>query len=283
MTRLARLTVLFSLVSTIAGCLGSNEESGMTNAEALESLTQALSSGEGESVVTGVVEISTNFTIGSAIEAAVEELRTFLESQVDCSTATVENATLTIDFGTLDDSCVYRGTTYAGTAATTLVRNDEGEVQVEHVWTDLSNGRASVSGTGTVTWSAADLSRRVVHQLDWTKDSVEWVATGDRTQTLVDASTGIEAGIQIDGVRNWSNDRGDWLLAINSVAFRLEDPIPFSGQYSVTTPDDNVLTITFSEIDDDTIEARLSGTRRDWVFHVSSTGSVELQDEDTSS
>ncbi len=283
MNRLAFLAVLTALSSTWVGCLGSEEESDMTNAEALESLTQALTSGEGENVVTGVIEISTNFTIGSAIDAAVQELHSFLESQVDCSTATIQDATLTIDFGTLDDQCVYRGTTYAGTAASTVVRNDEGEVQVEHVWTELSNGRTEVSGTGTVTWSAADMSRRVVHQLDWTKNSVEWVASGDRTQTLVDATAGIEAGIQIDGVRSWSNERGDWVLAIDSVSFRLADPIPFAGQYSVTTPDDKVLTISFTEIDDDTIQARLSGTRRDWIFNVSGTGAVELQDEETSS
>ena len=59
-------------------------------------------------------EITTDFTIGDAVEQAAKDLRDFWQSQVPCSEVSVSGATVTVDYGTLDDNCTWRGKTYAG-------------------------------------------------------------------------------------------------------------------------------------------------------------------------
>ena len=277
-THIALLTSLLLAATLGFSACGGDDEETLTNAEALEALGQALTSSEGEAVVVGVVEITTNFTIGEAVETAIEELRAFLESQIDCSEVSIVDTTLTIDFGILADNCVYRGYTYAGIAAVTLVANDADSVQVEHNWTNLTNGLTSVTGTGDVTWSASNTSRHVVHELNWDHNGADWQASGDRLQQLIDPATGLEAGVQIDGVRDWDNEHGNWHLTINAVQMRPQDPVPQAGRYVLTTPEAKTLTLEFERVAENVIEATLSGTRKDWIFRITAAG-IELEED----
>ena len=58
----------------------------------------------------------------------------------------LEDNTLTVEYGARPGNCVYRGHEYSGTHSITVARNDEGDVEVEHEWVELSNGVVSVSG-----------------------------------------------------------------------------------------------------------------------------------------
>ena len=72
------------------------------------------------------------------------------------------------------------GHTYSGAHAITVSADDAAQVLVEHVWTDLSNGKVTVSGNATVTWTLQDeLSRHVVHELTWTRISDGLTGTWD--------------------------------------------------------------------------------------------------------
>ena len=247
----------------------------LTYEEALEALEEAAMSGKGEAMTTGIIEVSTEFTMGDAVEAAAQELYDFLVSQIDCSEVSLDGTTVTVDFGTLDDACVYNGYTYAGLWAVTIERNDGDGVEVTHEWTGLTNGDLSLDGGADVDWSASAASRHVVHEVNWSDAEHTLVASGDRTQTLLDPQDGLEAGIVVDGTRQWTSETGEWLLDIDNVEMRGQDPVPQAGVYSLTTPADKVLTLTFERLDDDTIKCVLEGTRRTWVFEVTSQGVVE--------
>ena len=276
--RFCRFAWLLGLGALILSCGaggGADDETTFTAAEITLALEESVKSAEGEAAVSEIIEINTNFTIGDAVDEAREELRAWLESQIACSTVTLEGSTITLDFGDLDDDCVYNGHTYAGTDAITLERNDTTDVLVSHVFTNLTNGDVTVNGTASVTWSASALSRRVVHNLQWTGplDTAQLSASGDRTQQLLIPGEGIDGGLQVDGERDWTTSNGTWHLAINTVQMRGVDPVPYSGSYALTNPSGDVLSIAFSYVDEDTIQVTVTGGRRDWVFNVNSTGS----------
>jgi hypothetical protein len=221
-------------------------------------------------VVNGTIEISTNFTIGQAVEAAAEELGNFIVSQLPCAEITLDGATLTVEYGALPGNCTYRGHEYSGTHTITVQRNDDGDVQVDHEWIELSNGVVSVSGTANVTWSFVNGTRHVVHELIWTrlKDGRTGTGSGDRVQSVLEG--GLAEGIQIDGSRTWEGDSGRWDLAINSVQVRWVDPVPQSGTYSLATPFKKTVSMTFERLDEDTIEVTLKSGDKEFKIKVNS-------------
>jgi hypothetical protein len=117
------------------------------------------------------------------------------------------------------------GLAYTGTSSVTIVRTDAATLEVDHTFTNLSNGVVSVTGTADMTWSSASASRHIVHQLTWTRlaDGRSWTGTGDRTQTLIDPTQGLAGGIRVDGNRTWTGASGTWNLAITGVEARLQD------------------------------------------------------------
>jgi len=146
---------------------------------------------------------------------------------------------------------------------------------VHHQWTDLSNTRVSVSGTADVTWSAADSSRHVVHELDWTRlgDNKQATGSGDRTQTALPA--GIATGIGIQGGRAWASDLGEWTLDIDNVELRWIDPVPQAGSYSLATPfNGKSASLSFERRDEDTIKVTITSGRISYSFYVSKSGMI---------
>ncbi len=243
----------------------------LTTAEAKEAVDQAVSSAKAEGLTTEIVEITTDFTLGDAVEEAAENLRGFVESQIPCSTVSRTGATVSIDFGTLEDACTWNGETYAGVASVTVERV-EGTVEVTHVWDGITNGEVTVDGDATVTWDLEGATRNVVHNLSWTEGSTTVEATGDRTQYLLDPDAGISGGIGVDGTRTWVTAGDQWELAIDGVEMRAQDPCPQAGTYTLVTPGDKTATLTFTRIDDDTIEVTLEGTRRPYTAQVTRAG-----------
>jgi hypothetical protein len=251
----------------------------LTATEEWQSLTAAIQSYQAEALTSDIVEITTDFTLGQAVQDAAAELRDFLESQIDCSTVTLSQATLTIDFGDLDDACTWNGRTYAGVATVQLVSASSDGAEVHHTWAGITDGSLTVDGDATVTWDLSAFSRRVEHQLTWTnEDGDVLVGTGDRTQALLDPTVGIWGGISIDGQRAWTHNGQAWTLDIDGVLARAQDPVPYAGAYVLTTPSGKTATLTFERVDTDTIALTLSGGEEERVWHVTATGITEADE-----
>lgn len=247
----------------------------LTREEAATALSEAALESEAASIVSTPIEISTSFTIGKGVSEAAAELRGFVASQLPCATVSLEGSTVTTEWGTTK-GCAYKGVTLTGTSQVTVAKNDDGTVLVDHVWTDMSNGRVKVSGTANVTWSKADASRHVKHDLTWTRvaDGRTGRGTGDRTQRLLDPAKGLAGGIGIDGDRQWTSSRGTWNLAITGVEVRLQDPVPQDGKYTLTNPDGKVLTLEFTRRDETSIVVEIGNGSRRFSFVVRSTGAI---------
>jgi hypothetical protein len=125
-----------------------------------------------------------------------------------------------------------------------------------------------------VTWDKTAKTRRVVHDSTWThlKSGRVGHGTGDRVQSLLPG--GIAEGIQIDGERTWDGQRGHWDLAIDGVQMRWTDPVPQAGSYTLTTPFDKTVSMSFSRVDDDTIAVTVTGPKHEFTFDVSKLGDI---------
>ncbi|MFT3925050.1 MAG: hypothetical protein QM778_21120 [Myxococcales bacterium] len=244
--------------------------------DAVDSITLATSA---ETLGYDVIEISTQFTLGKAVEQAAEQLRSFAVSQIPCSNVSLLGTTITVDFGGLDDACTYRGHTYAGVVQYT-VEAASGMLQVHHEWLGLSNGTTTVDGSADVTWTGADATRHVSYHI--TATSTDQPGTLDMsgaiTQTLLDQTPsltgGTGGGIEINGTREWFIQEGDtWKLDVEHVQARAQDPVPQAGRYRLTTPSDKEVTMTFGRISATEIRVTVVGPRnRTYEIDVFSLG-----------
>lgn len=267
---------LIAIPAALLGCTPSEEMSAL---EAFEALVEVNQSARGEQATSGVIEVSTDFTIGDAIEAAAQTIAEFWESQVDCTEVTVEGNTATIDYGTLEDTCVYNGYTYAGVSTVTVESTAAGDLEVLHTWTGFSNGDVAVDGDAVVTWSGEDVTRRVVTEHTWTDlaDGTTVDVWGDHVQGKLDESLSVwDSGFTMEGTREWLADSGQWLLDMSDLELRMVDPAPQAGSLVVTSPAGKVLEILYERVDEDTIQATLVGLRGgDRVYHINRIGQYE--------
>lgn len=268
------LTAVLALpLLVLTGCPRDKEQQ-LTLGEATQALEQASDAGQAEGLTSASVDISTNFTIGQAVKDSAAELRTFIGAQLPCADVTLEEATLTVVYGAKPGNCTYRGHEFSGTHAISIERNEDASVQVHHEWSDFSNGVVSLDGTADVTWNLSDKTRRVQHESHWAHiaSGRTGTGTGDRLQSVL--AGGLSEGIQVDGSRTWDGDRGHWDLAIDGVQMRWNDPVPQSGSYTLTTPFDKSVSMSFDRVDDDTIRVTVAGPKRDYSFTVSKLGAI---------
>jgi hypothetical protein len=251
----------------VSGCK-KDEGEPLTTAEASQALEETSIDGEATNLTSGSIEISTSFTIGQAVETAAQEIKDFVSKQLPCAKIELSGPTLSVEYGALPGTCTYKGLTYSGKHTITVTKNDMGDVVVDHEWSELSNTRVKVTGTAHVTWSFADQSRRVEHELTWTRisDGLTGTGTGDRTQTVLKG--GLLEGIQIDGSRSWKSDRGQWDLGIDGVQVRWVDPVPQAGKYTLSTPQGKALTMTFTRVDEATIKVTVASGDKSFDFDV---------------
>lgn len=264
-------------LALLSGCVTSDE---MGVLEALDALDQVNQSARGEQATAEVIEISTDFTIGAALEAYAEALAAFWESQVDCTTVTVEGNVVTIDYGTLEDSCVWNGHTFAGVNTVTVESTTPGELEVLHGWNGFTNGDVRVDGGAVVTWSGNDLTRRVETEHTWTDlaNGEQVDVVGDHVEGRIDEDVPVwESGFTLDGTRDWTDDADEtWSLEAAGIEWMLLDPAPQAGTIEVVSPKGKTLTIVYARIDEDTVSATLVGVRGgDRVYHISRLGTVE--------
>ena len=243
-----------------------------SRAEMREAVVAVTELGDGLGAQDEIIELTTSFTLGQGVEAAAEEIRAFVTSQVPCSTVTVQPGQVSIDFGDLSDSCVYRGRTYAGVVTVALDLSGGG-AHVTHTYEGFTGGRVTMDGTSNVDWNAGE--RHIVTDLDFTSDDRSVHVESDRTQAFR-ACEGVAAVcVSIEGSRQWTSERGDWDMTIAGVEARSIDPVPEAGTYTVLNPEGKEIGLSFSRVDEDTIEVSVTGGRRDLVFHVTAAGQVQ--------
>ena len=268
--------ILFALLASIP--LAACNPQGLTLAETLQALDEVGMEGQALTSSSGTVEISTHFTIGQAVEDAADELRAFIQSQMPCAEVSRDGAKLTVEYGVNAGNCTFHGQTYSGSHSVEIVSAQQGEIKVHHEWDALRNAKVEVSGSADVTWSSAEGSRRIVHELSWTRlrDDKQAIGNGDRTQTALPA--GIIEGIGIEGKRGWSSDSGDWTLDIDGVEMRWIDPVPQAGTYELGTPfEGKTATFRFERIDEDTITVTVESGPNSFSFEVNKAGTVTEQ------
>lgn len=267
-----------ALLTVLTGCpkdkTDSDADGPMTQGEAREALEESTADSQAQALTTNSIEISTNFTIGKAVKEAAGELRTFIETQLPCADIQLEDNTLTVVYGARPGNCLYRGHKFSGEHQITVAKDDDGDVQVDHKWTELSNGTVKVTGSAHVTWSLANQSRHATHELTWTRiaDGRTGVGTGDITQKAL--PEGVLTGIQIDGSRAWTGKAGKWNLAVQGVQVRWQDPVPQAGSYRLASPKGRSLEVSFSRVDEDTIAVTLKNDTKTFSFNVNSIGGV---------
>jgi hypothetical protein len=267
-----RLMMLLPAALLLNACPKNDE---LTLAEASQAVEESTLDSQAEAITGSTVEISTNFTIGQGVEAALGELRAYVESQLPCARVTLAERTIEVEYGANPGkSCTYKGQTYSGKHSVEIERNDD-KVLVHHVWTNLSNRRFAVTGRADVTWSKSDESRHVVYDATWTRLSDQRQGQGSGDVTMRALSGGVGEGISIDGDRSWTGQKGEWTLDINQVEARWADPVPQAGSYVITNPAGKRLTLTFERVDADTIRVDVDGARRDYQFNVNATGEVK--------
>lgn len=274
-----RPLALASLAVFVPALLVGCPAPGMTVAEAGAALEEVGIQAQASQLASGSIEITTNFTIGDAASAAAKELRTFVESQLPCAEIALEENTLTVEYGAKPGNCTYKGQTYSGIHAITISRNEAGEVIVLHTWDKLQNQLVSVTGSATVTWNLKDPSRHVVHELSWTRlsDGREGTGSGDEIQKPL--AGGLLEGVVVSGDRSWEGKNGSWDLAIDDVEARWVDPIPQAGAYKLAAPNGKTATLSFTRLDEDSIEARLVTGQDEYTFVVNESGVIEQKNE----
>lgn len=275
---MTRLILALSVAPLLTAC-PKTRATPLTGDEAREALEESAVASQAEALTAATVDIATRFTIGDGITRAADELSAFVTNQLPCAEVTLEESTLTVEYGAREGDCTYRGHQLTGTTRITVAHNDAREVRVDHEWIDLSNGRVSLDGNATVTWNLDQQTRRIVHDTRWTSlttgRSVD--GEGDRVQSVL--TGGALEGIRIDGSRSWRGQRGAWYLSIDGVEMRWADPVPQSGSYVLSTPFDKSMGMSFARVDEDTIRVKVSSggedRRREFAFTVSKLGAVE--------
>lgn len=267
-TRIASIVLAPTVLLTLVGC----DSAPASRTEMREAVVEVAEVGQGMGAQDDVIELTTSFTLGRGVQAAAEEIRDFVQSQVPCSTVTVEPGSVSIDFGDLADSCVYRGRTYAGVVTVAIELPGDG-ARVTHTYEGLTGGRVTLDGTAVIDWS--DATRHVVTDMTFTTHDATVTVQSDRTQSFRRCE-GVDAVCtSVEGERHWQSPRGEWDMTIEGVEARSIDPVPEAGTYTVINPAGRELELRFSRVDDDTIAVEVEGGRRPVSFEVTASGQVE--------
>jgi hypothetical protein len=253
------------------GNTGSTEQA-LTLEEAKRALEEVQLNDEAQRLVNGSIEITTDFTIGAAVEQAAEEIGAFVASQLPCAEITLIDNTLTVEYGAKPGNCTFKGQTYSGTHAIAVEVNEEYDILVHHEWEALANQKVTVSGFADVAWSLTDQTRHVVHELTWTRlsDGKTGVGSGDRLQSGLDGD--IFKGFAVDGYHDWTGDTGTWQLDIEEIEWQWTDPVPQSGTYAVEAPNGKSLALDFNRKDEDSIVVTISSGKYSFDITVNKLG-----------
>lgn len=249
----------------------------MTAAEVGEAFGYTVETSRIDVMTDDIMVVSTDFTLGQGAADVAESMRSWWASQAQCAEVTAAVRIVTVDFGDLADDCTWNGHIYGGVVTIELAEVGEEQAVVEHTWTPFTNGGGILDGVATVTWSAAEQCRRVQVDATWTGVEHTLELMSDRTLRRLDPDSGPGTSIVVDGLREVAVDGGDvWLLEIQGVELRAQDPAPQAGRYRLTAPSAREASLVFERLDASTIEVRTEGLRRDRSWHVTALGASEV-------
>lgn len=254
-------TMIAVSLAGLAGCGGKARE------EMQAALDEAVRSNRAEVLAAELIERSSDFTLGEAEENAASSIRAWYQAEVPCAATSVSGTTVEIDFGAVADGCTYDGHPWAGLLVVTVAQNDLDQARLTHSWEELSNGVVAVTGGGTVSWTSAGGARAVEHHVAWTDLATDEVvpANGERSQARLDPLAGWDAGVVVDGLRDWSTEAGLWTFVSDGIELQGQDPVPQAGSGVLTTPGGEVYTFGFERLDAGTVEVTVesgAGHRR---------------------
>jgi hypothetical protein len=251
----------------------------LTETEAREAVWQVNRISRPDAASAEVIDLSTDITIGDRIDLITDRWQEFWENQAPCNTVTFAGNIVTIDFGTLEDACVFDGHTYAGidTITLTQILDFDADLRVDHDWDGFTNGTVTMTGHTGVYWNGegarhSELDYVVTNFVDDT--SIEVV--GQQTIRRLDEALPVaEGGFQLDGDRTWDDGSGAWTMELNELSLLVDDASPHAGDVVITGPQGKQMTIAFSRVDDDTTQAIVTGPEGE-VFVVRITAEGEL-------
>lgn len=267
-----RFVTLFAATALSAFLYGCPKDEPMTQAEAAEALDESNIQTQASALTSSSVEISTNFQIGKAVQAAAEDLRTFIASQLPCAEIALVDATLTVEYGAKPGNCVYKGQTFTGKHIVKVSKNDDDDVLVEHEWQGFSNGKVKVTGTASAEWDLTEAERRVKHSLTWTRISDGRTGKGEGEAVQRTLPGGLREGFTDDGAHSWTGKNGKWDLTVEGVQVRWVDPVPQAGTYRLASPKGRSLELSFERVDEHTIKVTIASGEKSFSFDVSSIG-----------
>ncbi len=271
--RLATFAALAAFTTGSTGCLRDT----MTRTEMRAAVVELVETGQVQQLENGIVEITTDFTIGDAVEQVRDRIAEVLAACGQTTVTAMDDVTIRIDFGPASDPCEYDGNAYSGVVELVIGRDGD-TVVVDHSYEDLSNGTYTLNGDKRVTWSSnggGEVVREIDSQVGWIGPNGPVDHRSQRTMTFSDFLGGPEAPITIDGDRRWDRAGDTWELDINGVEFRLADPVPQDGSYVLTIPNGKQGTLSFERVDEDTIAVTFVSGVRQRTFHVSRAGAVD--------
>jgi hypothetical protein len=253
-------------------------EASLTAQEAREAVERMGEMTRADLLTVHVVEVSTDGTVGDRIEERQQRMRAFFASQAECSTVTLEGDTVILDFGTLEDECVFRGHTYAGVDAITYEQDLElDRLNVRHEFEGFTNGELTLDGELGVRWNEQTDVRRVASDYTLTDfEGAELVTVqSDHTMTRLDPAQSFwEGGVGLEGSREWTINGRSWTAEMRGIEVLMTDPAPMAGTLRLTNPDGDQMDIRYRK-DDDVIFARVIGVDGQvWVFVIHSDGEI---------
>jgi hypothetical protein len=231
-----------------------------------------------------LIEVSTDLTVGERIEAIVDRWHAFWISQAPCNEVTFDGDVITVDFGELEDECVYAGETYSGVDRITLtqIADAEADLRVDHEWSAFTNGEVRIDGTTGVTWSLAGLKAldnvlTITNFVDQTVIDLEGHHTFERLDPDLPAR---EGGFEVNGDRSWDDGSGEWTASLNELQLMFDDASPFAGNVVITSPAGVQFTVVYSRVDDDTTRATVTGSMGElFVFEISPDGGATIVED----
>ncbi len=208
-------------------------------------------------------------------EEAALAIKTTIETELPCASVAVSGATVTVEYGA-NGSCALHGITLQGTHAMTLKAKehapDTGALIIDHAWTNVSDGRTSISGTGWMLRSSTKQFRTVEFFLYADPSSA-----GDAGRWVFSTTTDPQV-LALNGTAAWGENSGT-TCTTNDAEIRWGDPAPQVGTYVLSLPDtsgrggSSDRTILFKRIDDTTIEAKVLGySNPPDAFHIAQDG-----------
>jgi hypothetical protein len=253
-------------------------QSSLTSEEAREAVGRMGELARADLFTVHFVEVSTDGTVGDRIEERMQRMRAFFASQAHCTTVSLEGDTVILDFGTLEDECVFRGHTYAGVDAITYDEDVElDRLNVKHEFEGFTNGEITLDGELGVRWNDRKDLRRVATDYTLTDfEGAELVTVhSDHTLTRLDPAQGFwEGGFGLDGSREWIINGKTWTTEMRGIEVLMTDPAPMAGTLRVTNPDGDQMDIRYRK-DGDLIFARVIGVEGQvWVFVIHSDGEI---------